>query len=164
MNKNLLSLSLVGILAVVYLGCCVQLRSCNGSGKHGGFGVAPAGCQPYPAFQILFVNITLQHASEWCWAASGEMCMEYINNDGVAICQCDQANKVFCPRGCSDGSNCCTGDDPFCSTYLMDVSAPCNRPSWPDFKDYGFTALSTRSLTTGEPASSEFAANQCALS
>src|SRR5215208_2563397 len=38
------------------------------------------------------VTLRPQETSMWCWAASGEMAMDFLGTD---VSQCDQANKRF---------------------------------------------------------------------
>ncbi|HYV95448.1 MAG TPA: papain-like cysteine protease family protein [Chitinophagales bacterium] len=64
---------------------------------------------------------TDQHQSNWCWAASGEMTMEFL---GATIDQCDEANKEFGRTDC-------------CNTPTPSV---CNDGGWPEFDKYGFKA------------------------
>ena len=144
MSKNILSIRLFGILAMVYLLCSsLQIPNSGSSALSERVRALPQSCLTYPPSHILKVKRIMQHANQWCWAASGEMCMEYINHDNALICQCGQASKVF-GRISGAGLNCCTGEnDPKCETYLIDVCDACNKPWWPDFCDYGFTAQST---------------------
>lgn len=73
-----------------------------------------------PMDSILAVTLRPQQASNWCWAASGEMVMEYL---GKPITQCVQANDRF------NRSDCCSHP----------TSTACNRPNWPYWQKYGFT-------------------------
>ncbi len=60
----------------------------------------------------------------WCWAASGEMAMEFL---GTAVDQCDEANKRF------GRTDCCNSPTP----------AACVVGGWPEFDKYGFTFQKT---------------------
>lgn len=60
----------------------------------------------------------------WCWAASGEMVMDFL---GVNVTQCDQANRRFGMTDC-------------CSTPVPDG---CVQGGWPEFDKYGFTFAKT---------------------
>jgi hypothetical protein len=75
----------------------------------------------------LKVTLRAQELDRWCWAANGQMIMEYL---GQTVGQCDQANKRF-GRG-----DCCP---------TRDASEPdgCNRSGWPEFNKYGFTYSET---------------------
>jgi hypothetical protein len=82
-----------------------------------------------------------QETGMWCWAASGEMVMDYLGTD---VTQCDQANKRFGRNDCP--CNQC-GPNP-------QVNPPCVFGGWPEFQKYGFTfqrtnnaALSWKDLT-----------------
>jgi len=56
----------------------------------------------------------------WCWAASGEMCMDFLGHN---VTQCEQANHRF------GRSDCCnTSPRP----------SACIQGGWPDFDHYGF--------------------------
>ena len=70
------------------------------------------------------VPLKAQQESRWCWAASGQMIMNYLDAN-PPVMQCDEANKRF------DKKNCCE------SPKL------CNGTGWPEFGKYGFTALHT---------------------
>jgi hypothetical protein len=65
-----------------------------------------------------------QETSMWCWAASGEMCMEFL---GASIQQCDEANKRF------GRTDCCNNP----------VPGACVQGGWPEFDKYGFTSSHT---------------------
>lgn len=67
------------------------------------------GCAlPAAAQAIGFVSVPLigQKTNVWCWAASGEMTMEYF---GVNVQQCTQATYQF---GQAAGANCCNNPIP----------------------------------------------------
>lgn len=67
-----------------------------------------------------------QETNMWCWAASGEMVMDYL---GVNVTQCDQANKRL------GKSNCC----------MSPVPNDCVQGGWPEFDKFGFTFAKTNS-------------------
>ncbi|MCT2562296.1 papain-like cysteine protease family protein [Chryseobacterium herbae] len=73
---------------------------------------------------VLDVNIIGQQTNNWCWAASGQMVMEYL---GSNISQCEQANYRF------GLSNCCITPTP----------ANCIQGGWPDFENWGFSSITT---------------------
>ena len=60
--------------------------------------VAGAECAPVPATSLA-VTLRPQETGMWCWAASGEMVMEYL---GRAVSQCTQANDEFGRTNLSD--------------------------------------------------------------
>jgi hypothetical protein len=76
----------------------------------------PLGSQP--------VTLRGQETSMWCWAASGEMCMEFL---GTSVQQCDEANKRF------GHTDCCTSPTP----------THCVLGGWPEFDKYGFDFQTT---------------------
>lgn len=68
------------------------------------------------------LNVTLrpQQTNKWCWAASGQMVMEYL---GYPVQQCTEANAEF------GRTDCCGAPTP----------GACVRGGWPEFGRYGFT-------------------------
>ncbi len=70
------------------------------------------------------VGLRAQETSMWCWAASGEMCMDFL---GTNVTQCDQANHRF------GRSDCCNTPKP----------GGCVQGGWPDFDHYGFNSSRT---------------------
>jgi len=79
----------------------------------------PCGGQQ-PAPYCLDVKLHPQDADNWCWAASGQMIMEYF---GTNVLQCDQATNVFKPHVCCN----------------RPVPADCDKPERPQFAgNYGF--------------------------
>lgn len=84
-----------------------------------------AGCCSPEVARTLPAAVRPQETSMWCWAASGEMTMEYIG--GVSIQQCDEANKRF------GRTDCCNSP----------VPGACVNGGWPEFAKYGFSANNT---------------------
>ena len=80
-------------------------------------------CTPKPSF-TLDVNLHPQQTSMWCWAASGQMCMEFL---GVNVTQCTEANNEFGHK------DCCNSPTP----------TACVDGGWPEFDKYGFTFTRT---------------------
>ena len=76
-------------------------------------------CNPEP-IKTLPVTLRPQETDMWCWAASGEMCMDFLGTD---VQQCDEANKEF------GRSDCCHSP----------VPNDCVNGGWPEFDKYGFT-------------------------
>lgn len=72
------------------------------------------------------VTLHSQETSMWCWAASGQMVMDYLGNN---VAQCTQANNRFNRTDCP--CNQC-GANPV-------QNPPCVIGGWPEFGDYGFT-------------------------
>lgn len=76
-------------------------------------------CTP-PASFDLGVPLRAQETNVWCWAASGEMCMDFL---GTNVSQCDSANKY------TGRADCCNHPTP----------GPCVTTGWPVFNKYSFT-------------------------
>jgi hypothetical protein len=74
-------------------------------------------CNP-PNLSSVPLTIRGQEQSNWCWAASGEMIMDYL---GVNVSQCQEANER------SGRTDCCTNPN------------GCNFTGWPEFDKFGFT-------------------------
>jgi papain like cysteine protease AvrRpt2 len=81
-------------------------------------------CRPNATIGSQAVNLHAQKTNMWCWAASGQMVMEFL---GVNVTQCDEANKRF------GKSNCCNSPTP----------NECVQGGWPEFDKYGFTFAKT---------------------
>jgi hypothetical protein len=75
-------------------------------------------CTPKPSY-TLDVALRPQETSMWCWAASGQMCMQFL---GKSVTQCDEANKQF------GRSDCCNSP----------VPGDCVNGGWPEFAKYNF--------------------------
>src|SRR5260221_4789846 len=104
MRKTILFLAVAAAAVLMTGGCCTPS--------------AVLGSQPVP--------ITGQHTDMWCWAASGEMTMNFLGAS-PAVVQCDEANKRF------GKTNCCNSPTP----------AECIVGGWPEYSKYGFTAVHT---------------------
>src|SRR5215213_4583187 len=83
-----------------------------------------SGCCTPPNSHALDVGLVGQQTSMWCWAASGEMCMDFLGTD---VTQCDQAMKRF------GHDDCCNQPTP----------AGCVMGGWPEFEKYDFTVSKT---------------------
>jgi hypothetical protein len=126
--------SRLGLLALVY-GC-----SDTGSGER--IASPPEEGAPAVVAQLtansLDVEPRTQKASKWCWAASGEMVMDFLGKDlGIDVNQCSQADLHF------DRHDCCSETIP----------SGCDNGGWPKFHENGFdskrktkTALSMSDL------------------
>jgi hypothetical protein len=77
-------------------------------------------CAPEP-ISTQAVTLRPQETSMWCWAASGEMTMDFL---GGNISQCDEANKRF------NRSDCCHSP----------VPAACVNGGWPEYDKYQYAA------------------------
>ena len=82
-----------------------------------------AGCCKPPVAATVDVPTLPQQASNWCWAASGQMTMKFFGHD---VAQCTQANNRFSKTTCCDNN-----------------SGSCNNGGWPEYEKYGFTAKHT---------------------
>ncbi len=76
-----------------------------------------------------------QETSNWCWAASSQMVMDYLSHN---VSRCTEANNRF---GCTD---CCSLDLCPSSTETPQYAAAgncigCPCPGWSEFDKYGFT-------------------------
>lgn len=80
-------------------------------------------CIP-PTKQNLAVTLRPQETSMWCWAASGQMTMEYL---GHKVSQCVQANNRFSRNDC-------------CNTPTPN---DCVKGGWPEFAKYKFASQHT---------------------
>jgi hypothetical protein len=97
-------------IALIFIGIVALLNSCI--------------CIPNKIIGSQPVALRPQETSMWCWAASGEMCMEFL---GKTVTQCDEANKRF------GRTDCCNSP----------VPSACVNGGWPEFDKYGFTASIT---------------------
>ncbi len=77
-----------------------------------------------PPNKTLGVKLFAQRTDMWCWAASGQMVMEFL---GRNVEQCDQANARF-------GLKTCCGNP---------TPGTCARGGWPEFYKWGFSSLHT---------------------
>ena len=100
---------LVFLVAIFLIGC----RGTEPTSQSPG-----SACLP-PATKILEVELRPQEVDQWCWAASGQMVMEFKNRN---VSQCLQANNRL------SMTNCC----------LNPIPSDCNLPGWPEFEKYEF--------------------------
>ena len=82
-----------------------------------------AGCCNPPDIATVDVPLRGQQTSMWCWAASGQMTMNFIH-PASGIQQCDEANKRF------GRTDCCNSP----------VPNACINGGWPEYQKYNFTA------------------------
>jgi hypothetical protein len=85
-----------------------------------------AGCCNPGASASLPVPLDGQQTAMWCWAASGQMTMNYIH-PASSVQQCDEANKEF------GRSDCCNSP----------VPNACINGGWPQYDKYNFSASTT---------------------
>ncbi len=104
----------------------------------------PCVCKP-ALVGSLAVPLHPQETSNWCWAASGQMVMDYL---GHSVSQCAQANHLF------SRTDCCTIDlcpvpteAPQYDTLGNCIGCACG--GWPEFGNWGFnsTRTSDKALT-----------------
>ena len=89
-------------------------------------GLIAAACCTVGIITVLPVTLDGQQTGMWCWAASGQMTMNYIH-PASNIQQCDEANKRF------GRSDCCGSP----------VPSGCVNGGWPEYDKYSFTANTT---------------------
>lgn len=82
----------------------------------------------YRPYASLGVTLRPQQTDNWCWAASGQMTMEFL---GKFVTQCTEANNRFGRTDCCDGSSC--------------PMPNCDSGGWPEYPKYGFSASTTSS-------------------
>ncbi len=106
-------------------GAVVSLACGPGGGRADeiNHGNASPACRP-AVTSLLNVKLRAQKANFWCWAASGQMIMEYL---GQSVDQCVQANNRL-HRG-----DCCNDPAP----------KQCDIGGWPEFDKYGYSAKRT---------------------
>src|SRR6476659_5029294 len=80
-------------------------------------GLAGCACTPTES-ESLAVPLHAQQTSMWCWAASGQMVMNFL---GGSVVQCDEANKEF------SRIDCCNNPTP----------GACVQGGWPQPDKYG---------------------------
>jgi hypothetical protein len=119
-TRRILSLCLVAITVALLAACCT-----------------PGLVSDLP------VVLRPQETSMWCWAASGQMVMEYL---GTNVAQCTQANNEFGRTDCPCDQ---CGSSPVSET-LVDangnvINTPCVQGGWPEPDKYGFSFLRTSS-------------------
>ena len=72
-----------------------------------------------PDTQLLNVPLIMQEMRMWCWAASGQMIMTYLNNP---VSQCEEVYELY-------GLNCCN----------RNRTQNCNKGGWPPFEAFDFS-------------------------
>ena len=101
-----------------------------------------AGCCNPPLVSTVNVPTLPQQASNWCWAASGQMTMRYLGHD---VAQCTEANNRFGLTSCCQSNG-----------------GSCNNGGWPEYEKYGITAAQTSdaALTFAQVQGQIFCANK----
>ena len=97
------------------------------------FLIGIVGCTGKPAvIGSLPVTLHPQETQNWCWAASGQMVMDYLGHN---VSQCTEANNRF-------GRNDCCNID-LCPPPTEATPHGCVVGGWPEFDKYGFTFKTT---------------------
>ena len=78
-----------------------------------------------------------QETGMWCWAASGQMVMDYLGHD---VTQCVQANNRFGHTDCCGIDLCPLPTEPTC---ILVNGHPCACGGWPEFNRYDFDFKTT---------------------
>ncbi len=104
----------------------------------------------------LNVKLYPQESETWCWAASGQMIMEFLDN--LPHPQCQQANDLFCKNNCCNQNLCNnpTGTGSYIPGQSCQACSSCICSGWPDFQKYNFSF----SKTTSTPLSWDQVKNQ----
>jgi len=66
-----------------------------------------------------------QAGRSWCWAASGQMVMEFLGAPAGRSCQCRQVQAVLGATGCCAAADSCVP--------ASEVPPRCDEPRWPAF-------------------------------
>lgn len=98
------------------------------------------GCCNPALIGSLPVTLHPQETQNWCWAASGQMVMDYLGNN---VSQCVQANNRFGLKDCCEIDLCPTPTEPPTYGALGCVGCVCG--GWPEFDKYDFTFNKTTS-------------------
>ncbi|MEW4570691.1 papain-like cysteine protease family protein [Tautonia sp. JC769] len=102
----------------------------------------PSEASPLPAqprSKILGLDLQPQRMGNWCWAASGQMVMDFGDrSEGQDISQCTQARfrveqLIALVGGTDPPPNCCS------------QPVDCNRTGWPIFDSFEFQSRNTAS-------------------
>ena len=83
-------------------------------------------CDASPSASLK-VTLRPQETKMWCWAASGQMVMEYL---GRKVAQCEEANHRF-------------GRDDCCPSAGAEVPSDCVIGGWAEYKKWGFSFKKT---------------------
>ena len=106
---------------------------------------APASGREACQERTLSLRYSPQASTNWCWAASGEMTMEWLGSEPNRVCQCRQAEEVLGVAGC-----CAT---PGSCVPAADAPARCDAARWPAFVErpdlYGYDYKTTCDALAG---------------
>jgi hypothetical protein len=86
---------------------------------------APAAAREACRERTLSLRYVPQAGRNWCWAASGQMVMEFLGEAAGRACQCRQAQTVLGARGCCAAAGSCAP--------ASELPARCDAPRWPAF-------------------------------
>lgn len=92
-----------------------------------------AGCCKPALIGALPVTLHPQETENWCWAASGQMVMDYLGHD---VTQCVQANNRFGRNDCCNIDLCPLPTEP-APPWPQPCDCVCG--GWPEFDKYGFS-------------------------
>lgn len=102
--------------------------------------ILPSCCKP-ALIGSLPVPLHPQETSNWCWAASGQMVMDYLGHN---VSQCTEANNRFGRTDCCNIDLCPAPTQ--AATYdAYGNCTGCVCGGWPEFGKYGFTFKTTSS-------------------
>lgn len=105
-------MTIVGLMAIIITACCSPAL----------IGSLPVDSHP-------------QETSQWCWAASGRMIMDYLGHD---VSQCTQANNRFGRTDCC-GIDLCPSPTEAPQYNATGACVNCACPGWPEFGKYDFS-------------------------
>ncbi len=86
---------------------------------------APAVAREACHERTLSLRYVPQSGRNWCWAASGQMVMEFLGERASRACQCRQAQAVLGASGCCAAAGSCAP--------ASEVPPRCDAPRWPAF-------------------------------
>ncbi len=97
------------------------------------------GCCTPALIGSLPVTLHPQETQNWCWAASGQMVMDYLGHD---IAQCTQANNRFGRTDCCNIDLCPSPTEPVTLNAAGNCIG-CVCGGWPEFNKYNFSFKKT---------------------
>lgn len=103
-----------------------------------GFLMGVASCCKPALIGSLPVTLHPQETQNWCWAASGQMVMDYLGHN---VTQCTQANDRFGRSDCCNIDLCPSPTEAPQYDAFHCINCVCG--GWPQFDKYGFTFKKT---------------------
>jgi hypothetical protein len=88
---------------------------------------APAGAREACQERSLSLRYEPQASGAWCWAAGGQMVMEWLGEPTEHACQCRQAELLSGLKGCCASSRSCAP--------AAEAPPGCDAARWPAFAD-----------------------------